>query len=166
MRVRINGRIKAPVDNCDREPESGCGSCSTQVALSDDPFGQQDLATLYAFRDNVLSQSARGKQWSELFYRHTFEVSGLLASDPELRLQAMAVLTDAMPGIRRLVNGGQGATVILTSRQIDALARFKDALVMRGSPELGADLEREWAAIAPSQYAGQDVFTIWKALTK
>ena len=78
----------------------------------------------------------------------------------------MAVLTDAMPGIRRLVNGGQGATVILTSRQIDALARFKDALVMRGSPELGADLEREWAAIAPSQYAGQDVFTIWKALTK
>ncbi len=157
-------QVDAAIDNCDKEPDSGCGGCSTSVALENINTRVQEIATLYAFRDNLLANSAKGRALTKFFYRHNLEFAWLLATDSALRDEAAATLGEVMPGFRALTSADPNASFVLSTSHIARVAQLKNKIAERASSGFVRDLEQEWNSIAPEQYAGMEIHAVWNGI--
>jgi hypothetical protein len=113
--------------------------CPAKTAAEGTPSEADTLALLYRFRDQVLSQTLRGQQYTRSFYQFSKEVVGILLSNPDLLLQTQQSLERFAPVIRALVDSGRA-----TVRQADLLEieRLLTSYEAVGSPALRRTLEQ------------------------
>jgi len=112
-----------------------------------------DLALLYLLRDDVLAATPGGRQAIALYTAHGAELKRLLLTDASLRERAIDVLTAWRPVLASLVER-QGATAVITSRQLAELESFLGELGVVASPGLRSTIEREAQALDLDAFAG------------
>jgi hypothetical protein len=89
---------------------TGGGICPATVAVSDVPDGSFILATLYRFRDEVMAQSAAGRQYIDMFYRNTTQASWILMRNSGLRTRVATMLWKQQSTLMALIQH-QPATI-------------------------------------------------------
>ncbi len=84
-------------------PFPGLGYCPAIKALDNNV---QQLSVLRLFRDTVLSQTDRGREYVQLYYTYGQEISHLLDADNGLKFKVAAVLVESLPVFNKLLVGG------------------------------------------------------------
>jgi hypothetical protein len=115
-----------------------CDTCPAPLALTGVPEQEAMLSVLYELRDQILRHSPEGQRYIGLFYRHAWEVAGLLV-DPSLQGQTRALLVHFIPLFERRL---AGQDVVLDVGDIAAVEGVLAALAQRGSRRLRVDLRR------------------------
>jgi hypothetical protein len=110
-----------------------------------DPY-LPDLALFYQVRDDILQATPVGQHYTELYYRHGPEIVTLLASDETLRTEMLTTLEMWEPHLRALV-AGDGAMVVITEAQVQALDAVLERLETDGSAALQQTIATERAAL-------------------
>ena len=90
-------------------------------------------------RDRGLRNTELGQRIIALYYRHTGEVSGLLAKDEGLRRSAALLFARAAQGSRLLLADGKGDGVLLDAEHARLAREFIARVQDRGSPALRRD---------------------------
>ena len=85
------------------------------------------------FRDEVLARSARGAEYTRLYYRFADETSAILETNPWLLTRAARLLDRQLPALRSLVDDGRASVTRADLDEIDALLAD---IAASGSPEL------------------------------
>jgi hypothetical protein len=109
----------------------------TALAKSDRRTGLRSMRRL---RDEVLAESATGKDMTSVYYRHAPELTQILSSDISLKARTALMLWEFMPGIRGLLNGDSGVQMVLTERRAQRVQALVDDLAVRASPQLRVQL--------------------------
>ncbi|MCX8045243.1 MAG: putative metal-binding motif-containing protein [Desulfobacterota bacterium] len=97
-------------NNCNGQTDEGCSGeeptepCVTESLLGHDATG---LGILRAFRDKVLSASATGTLYTQLYYRFTDEAKAIIMADERLRADAQTVIMRIIPIAEAAVAGGK-----------------------------------------------------------
>lgn len=104
-----------------------------------------ELSTLYALRDTVLAQQARGKKYIEAYYSSAPAIVNILNEHPELKAQAAQLLTSILPACRSLVSSHRAvvdeAVVEQTVRLLDAVAGYGGPAVQKNLLGLQQDIK-------------------------
>lgn len=94
---------------CDDQIDNNCNGQTDEVCTTPEPepepcaaeslMGENhaDLAVLRAFRDTVLSGTATGSLYTQLYYRFTNEAKAIIMSDETIRAAAQSVLVRLIP---------------------------------------------------------------------
>ncbi len=112
---------------------------SLSFALWGAPERKVILGTLYRFRDEVLTQSPKGRRYIRLFYLHALEGTWLLLRHPNLRTQSRNVLRELLPTIQAVTDGQPAA---LTSEKLAAIEGLMDAFSAKATPRLQRTIQR------------------------
>ncbi len=115
------------------------GNCAATTAVEGTPNAANTLELLHHFRDEVLSQSARGRQFIEQFNRFSSEAVNLLLFNPELLLATQATLQRFIPTIRSLVERRWAS---VTQSDVIEMERLLDAFRAVSSPTLRRVLDQ------------------------
>ena len=133
-------------------PEATCGCLLSQM-LSTTPTNEGRLDTLRRFRDEILQTSPYGQRLTNLYYRHSAQVAGLMFRDPRLARQMLDLLAAGEPLITSLLNQGEQAK--LTPDLIVKADTFVRTLASRANPELRQDLLQTWAHLDLWSFVGK-----------
>jgi subtilisin family serine protease len=155
-------------DEPDPPEQAECppGVCGASVAVAGEPDEQSILSDLRAVRDQVFTQDP-GQRWSHIYYEHQLQVAWLLASDNQLRENALAGLRTFGPVFHALLEDNETALpVILTAERIAAAERALMGVAQRGSQALHDDIVREWDKVDPYRFVGWDVRAAWEQLRR
>ncbi|RMG53069.1 MAG: hypothetical protein D6723_07770 [Acidobacteria bacterium] len=114
-------------------PSPPPGNCAATTAVEGTPDAAATLELLHHFRDEVLSQNARGRQFIEQFEQFSPEAVNLLLFNPELLLATQTTLRRFIPTIRSLVERRR-ATV--TRDDVTEMERLLNAFRAVSSPAL------------------------------
>ena len=106
-----------------------------------------NLALYYHVRDEILT-SPTGRAYTDLYYAHSNEVSGLVFADTGLWDLALDGLFQWEGNFTALVEGN-GDTAVITTAQIQAVEDFLDALSAAGSPALQQAIAEERVKLPP-----------------
>lgn len=139
-----------------------CDGCAVSVAMLDAESREDVLQVLWQLQDNVLTSSSIGSEFTELFYRHSAEVSLMLLNDADLRATVQVQLADLLP-IARALNG-EGPDVPIAAEQIERIRALVDTLSAVASPALQQDLAAFWQQVEPERFAGMTARTAWATL--
>ena len=96
-----------------------------------------ELSTLYALRDTVLAQQARGKKYIDAYYSSAPAVVNILNEHPELKAQAAQLLTNILPACRSLVASHRA---VVDEAVVEQAARLLDAVAGYGGPAVQKNL--------------------------
>ena len=110
----------------------GVGRCPVELICQLVPSQCVQESTARSFRDNVLVQSARGRGYTQLYYKFSTEAVGILMLNPMLILRSREMMERYMPVIQSMSNGEQ---VTLTEGDIEDIAGFLRSISEKGSPE-------------------------------
>ena len=113
--------------------------CSVKLALAANATAEADVKELRTMRDRGLRNTELGQRIIALYYRHTGEVSGLLAKDEGLRRSAALLFARAAQGSRLLLADGKGDGVLLDAEHARLAREFIARVQDRGSPALRRD---------------------------
>jgi len=150
--VKCYGAFGASSSNTDStRSQIGLGATRGEVIV---PALPGDGSLLYRIRDDVFANTDGGRRASELYYRHTPDLSLTLLTHPSLIVAAQANLADWEPGLRSLADG-DGGNAVITQQQIDGLNAFLDELVPVATAELLEAIERERGGIDLSAWVGK-----------
>lgn len=105
-----------------------------------------DLTLFYQVRDDILQATPVGQRYTDLYYRHGPEIVALFASDETLRTEMLTTLELWEPNLRALVEG-DGAMVVITENQEQALDTVLERLAADGSAALQQTIAAERAAL-------------------
>ena len=112
------------------------GPCPSEAALLGNSY---QLQTLRDFRDGVLATSPRGKNYIDIYYQHSSEVSLLLLSNTRLRNKAAKVLTDLVSVIESL---REDEDVDLSKALVIRIESLLDEIGSKVSPQLRAEISK------------------------
>jgi len=166
LKYKGAGSVTAPIDTCNKEPQSGCGGCSTNVILNQIANADVDRQDLYSFRDQVMLKTDRGKLWVDIFYKHNDELGAILLKNNILLNQMVKIYRELKPAMLYVLSSGQGKPVVLTSSHIRSLSNLKNTLILTASPGMVSDINQEWDYMGLERFAGKDVYSIWREITK
>lgn len=121
------------------DPGSDPGTCPSSALVARQPDAQGWLGLLYAFRDQVLPQTAAGDWMRAAYERHGAEVTQQLILNRPLRRQAMAVLMAVRPALEAATRDGK---IALTQSELKAVQAFTAALRQEASDALAQDLDQ------------------------
>ncbi|GAB4162322.1 MAG: hypothetical protein Fur0021_36450 [Candidatus Promineifilaceae bacterium] len=141
-----------PPDEIYNPPEAVCG-CLLEEVVPSTPANQGRLDTLRRFRDEILQTSPYGQQLTELYYRHSAQVAGLLFHDPRLAKQLLDLLAGGEPLITSLLN--QDGQAKLSRDLIVKTDTFVHILASRANPELRQDLLQAWDRLDLWSFVGK-----------
>ena len=120
--------------------------------------GQATL--LYRIRDEILSTSAIGQRYINLYYANSAEIASIMTAHSELAEQGLDVIDALTPNLQALLDG-QGNTVIITYEQIQQSEAFLDALLPYASTELQQAVADEQLRFPLNQLIGQTMSQAW-----
>jgi hypothetical protein len=140
-------------------PDSCAGRQSTGLA------GLQVLYYARQVRDELFMNSAKGREYTELYYQYSPEISVMLIQDDELRGQVADFLIKYLPAFQSLLPDS-GQQVQVTAEMIDDMTRLKNVIYQKASLELGEDLNRVWTEVALEKRKGETVAQVWQHLTR
>ncbi|MCB8942378.1 MAG: PD40 domain-containing protein [Ardenticatenaceae bacterium] len=106
-----------------------------------------NLGLYYHVRDEILTTPA-GHAYTDLYYRHSDEITDLVFADTNLWNLALDGLFQWEANFTALV-AGEGDTAVITAPQIQAVEDFLDALSAAGSPTLQQAIAEERAKLPP-----------------
>jgi hypothetical protein len=117
-----------------------------------------DLATLTRFRDEVLSQSAKGREYTAQYQRHSNEAYRAIVTSPSGLLDVVAAQTAWMPAIRSLVEGNGSA--LISQAMVDRLDLMAQHFILNADPAFAAVIEREYRLLEPRELVGQSISAV------
>jgi len=88
---------------------------------------------LRQFRDTVLRKTPKGRDYVQLFYKHSFQITTILYRNPELFSRGKSVMNSMLPDIKISVDGG--AININQAQKLEILSLL-DAINAEASPAL------------------------------
>lgn len=160
------GRINAwralsatPTSKPDLPPDS----CNQHQSL-----GVEGLRVLYygrRVRDELLVASAKGSEYTELYYRHSPEVSRMLLQDGELRRRVAHFLVKHLPALQSVLSDS-AEQALVTRDMIEDATGLKDAIYQEASPELKDDIVRVWKETDLASHEGEVVRSVWSQLAR
>lgn len=118
---------------CSRVLDTSSGSCCTTKAARFAANGDDALTVARHYRDTVLSQTPRGKEYVRLYYEHTREAVAIAALNPRLLLRSARMLERYTPVVRRIVETGRADVDPELIDDVDALLADFQA---EGGPEM------------------------------
>ncbi|MBI2758029.1 MAG: hypothetical protein HYX49_05060 [Chloroflexi bacterium] len=145
---------------------SGPSSQNSLISLHSLSSVQQaviSLDLLYRVRDDILSKTAEGQRYIDLYYANGPEISKLLWDNRDLANEALATLNLWQSNLQALVDG-QGSSVTITEEQVQAIQTFLDHLSVKGSPALQQIIANERARRPLEQAVGMKVDQAWTYL--
>lgn len=158
------GRINAwralsatPTPRPDLPPDS----CEQHQSL-----GVDGLRVLYygrRVRDELLVGSAKGREYTELYYQHSPEVSRMLLQNGELRRHMASFLLKYLPDFKSVLPGSAEQARI-TAEIIEDATQLKNNIYQEAGPELRQDIARVWKEIDLASREGETVPEVWKQL--
>ncbi|MEI7847171.1 MAG: S8 family serine peptidase [Chloroflexota bacterium] len=160
------GVVSAPVDKCSQEPSSDCGGCSTSLMLSQVASADQDRQYLYSFRDDVLSQTPRGKEFTALYYKHNTELKNILLTNSDARNQTLSLYKELMPAMQYVLESGTGKPIIITARQVQSLSKLKTTILEHASSSMITDMNYIWGILALESHIDQDAYSAWMDISQ
>ena len=115
------------------------------------------LALYYHVRDQILTPTAAGQHYTDLYYTHTAELTALVLSDETVWNSTVDGLAVWEPTLQALVNG-EGDTAVLTAEHIAIMDNYLTMLSDKGSPALQQTIAEERAKLPPLEsFVGQTV---------
>jgi hypothetical protein len=100
---------------------------------------KQRLAIARAFRDNIMSQTEAGRNFTGLYYKHAAEIDGILAENRSLRFRSAFLFFGTLPAVKRAIdNNGK---LVLRARKLARIERLLDEYQTLASPELSEAIE-------------------------
>ncbi|MGQ0801106.1 MAG: hypothetical protein ACT4NL_13495 [Pseudomarimonas sp.] len=120
--------------------------------------GADDLATLTRFRDEVLSQSAKGREYTAQYQRHSNEAYRAIVTSPSGLLDVVAAQTAWMPAIRSLVESN--GSVLISQAMVDRLDLMAQHFILNADPTFAAVIEREYRLLEPRELVGQSISAV------
>jgi len=117
--------------------------------------GEDDLATLTRFRDEVLSQSAKGREYTAQYQRHSNEAYRAIVTSPSGMIDVLAAQRAWMPAIRSLVDGDGSA--LISQAMVDRLDLMAQHFILNADPAFAAVIEREYRLLEPRELVGQSI---------
>jgi len=164
-----NGFNAVGLDGTFNPPPNFC-PCPATVTLADKQLYSDRLsaievaATLYRTRDELLSTTAVGERYTELYYQHVGRISYLLLRHSELRAMAAEVLREVTPGLTLLLDG-HGDRARVSKEMVTEVNTFLHALAAADKAgELVEAIKRERERINLKDLAGLSFTEAWKAL--
>ena len=112
------------------------GQCPAKTVMGQD---NPDLKTLRAFRNEIFMQSAAGRRYTTLYYKHAFELANIFSHDQTLREKAGNLIQKLMPALGNLLVKKEAAIGEGTVQQALELI---DALTAQANPALVKDLQQ------------------------
>ncbi len=103
-------------------PATGC--CVT-MAVAGTPQETSTLATFYEFRDQVLSQTPKGREYIRLYYDNSAEATALMLRNLGLLLGVRQMIGRFTPVARDMV---AGKPVIVTQRDLNDVDQFLNTI--------------------------------------
>ncbi|MCD4669205.1 MAG: hypothetical protein K8S14_02030, partial [Actinomycetia bacterium] len=123
-------------------PTTREGSPATAMPRAADLVEWANL--LYRVRDELLSQTAEGRRYIDLYYTHSAEIARLLLADRQFDTQGLTTLDLFAPLLQAPLDG-RGDSVTITAEQVKQAELFLDALSAAGSPGLQQAIATERA---------------------
>ncbi|MFN8490821.1 MAG: LamG-like jellyroll fold domain-containing protein [Caldilineaceae bacterium] len=123
--------------------------------------------SLRDLRDAVWSKSIAGQHYTGLYYQYSLRMTYLLFKDEALRSDIATLLQNVMPGVRELVSGTDGKTVItpeLSKAVVSALTRLSQADVSNSDGQLAKVIEQEMQRVQPERLVGLTFAQAWKQI--
>jgi hypothetical protein len=111
---------------------SDCG-CPAGSAGKLNSGGAASLHAARRFRDEVLARTARGAEYTRLYYAHAGEITSILEANPWLLVRAARLLDRHTPAIQSIVDHGRAPFSDADLDEVDALVA---AVAASGSPAL------------------------------
>ena len=96
---------------------------------------------------DTYQQSAGGRHYVELYRKHAVEMSQIVLTDAQLRMDVYGLLQRMLPGLESLVQGG-GEDVLMSADDMLAALSVWQRLAAAAGPELRAAIERELGTYA------------------
>ncbi len=109
-----------------------------------------NLQTFRRVRDEILTQSATGQRYTDLYYSHNAEILAHLIAGESLRDDAVDALEIWQPNLQALVDGN-GASALITEAQVQAADEFLNALSAVAGPALQQTIAAELARLGPPE---------------
>jgi hypothetical protein len=111
--------------------------CPVSVAVENRTDGRSILATLYRFRDEVMTASPERARYTKLFYTHAVEGSRILLANAGLRSKVATMLSQYLPKFQDAVERRRVSIRLAEQRDMDALIQ---EFIDKASPTLRTDL--------------------------
>ena len=135
--------------------------CSLAAAAQGEPTAAETIRLLRQVRDEVLSQSQRGRDLIDLYWRLGADLIPVLLTDGDFRQRSYREITELLPLGREAVDvarsGGTG--IALSRADLERLQRLVSLLLPRLAPDLADELRAQWAEFALDRYLGQPLAT-------
>ncbi len=112
-----------------------------------------NLDVFRAFRDNVLSATAAGRYYTDVYQRTSFALIEIAALEPTQALAIHQAVLDWTPAIQALANQ-QGGTVTITPAMAAQVQTLLTNLRRSATGELATIMDAEMAALNPSTWSG------------
>jgi hypothetical protein len=113
--------------------------CAYAEAAAESPADRRMLRQVREFRDQYLAAFPRGRTYIDLYRAHTFEMWRLVATDPEIRRQAKALL----PHVVRLVRTWrEREPARLDQVTIEGIKNLADLAGSRASAQLRSSMDK------------------------
>jgi len=121
--------------------------CPLSHIFEEDHY-QQEL--LKEFRDVVLTQHEKGKNYTKLYYLHSPEITLILLSDNDIRKHAQKIFSEIIPIAADLLKTGETE---LPEKLLDDADTLLNEIAHKASPSL-----REVIKMAKSDIIKKDIF--------
>jgi hypothetical protein len=121
--------------------------CPLSIIFEEDHH-QQEL--LKEFRDVVLTQHEKGKNYTKLYYLHSPEITLIILTNNNVKTHAQKVLSEILPIAKDLLRKGEAYLSEPLLNDIDALL---NEIAHKASPSL-----REVIKLAKSDIIKKDIF--------
>ncbi|MCS6803909.1 MAG: M36 family metallopeptidase [Acidobacteriota bacterium] len=109
------------------------GGCSAKTVVEGQENADETLATLYRFRDEVLSQTSRGRAFIQQYYQVSPEMVRIMLLNPSLLLTTQSKLERHLFVVRGLVERG---VVTVTQADINDVDRLVESFAMKADPSV------------------------------
>jgi Calx-beta domain-containing protein len=107
--------------------------CPLETADSEKANAHSSLSLFRNFRDEELSQTPRGRRYTDLYYKVSSEAVQIMMSNPMLLLRSREIIERYKPVIQSMANGKR---IMLTRGDLDEIDGFLNSFAAKGSPQL------------------------------
>ncbi|MBN2468611.1 MAG: PKD domain-containing protein [Deltaproteobacteria bacterium] len=131
VKLTVNGEEVSKKDYVNIFPSVGEQGFPLALLLQND---EEKLSLVRTFRDQVLNQTLLGHSMIDIYYDHALELVSIFIGDDQLAQDAAGLLTEILPGIQALVEGG---SMTVSPAQIESFNALLGRIAARANPELG-----------------------------